>query len=87
MGAAVAARRSSGAASNFAPHEKTFVEVAFEPADDGTLVTRRAPRLERRSATTIPARHGLEGAAFCRMIGLWWGELMTSLREHAAARG
>ena len=31
-----------------------------------------------------PARHGLKGAAFSRMIGLWWGELLTSLREHAA---
>jgi hypothetical protein len=26
-------------------------------------------------------RHGVEGAAFSRMIGLWWGELMTALRE------
>jgi hypothetical protein len=33
-----------------------------------------------------PARHGLEGADFYRMIGLWWGEQMTSLREQALAR-
>jgi hypothetical protein len=34
-------------------------------------------------------RHGLACAAFIRMIGMWWGELMTSLREHiaGAARG
>jgi hypothetical protein len=28
-----------------------------------------------------PARHGLQGAAFSRMIGLWWREQMTALRE------
>jgi hypothetical protein len=27
-----------------------------------------------------PARHGLQGADFSRMIGLWWGEQMSSLR-------
>jgi hypothetical protein len=31
-------------------------------------------------------RHGNLGPAFSRMIGLWWGELMTSLREHLARR-
>ena len=31
--------------------------------------------------------HGLAGAAFSRMIGLWWADLMTALREHTAARG
>jgi hypothetical protein len=33
-----------------------------------------------------PARHGREGAEFYRMIGLWWGEQMSSLREHTLAR-
>jgi hypothetical protein len=28
-----------------------------------------------------PARHGLQGADFSRMIGLWWGEQMSSLRS------
>jgi hypothetical protein len=32
-----------------------------------------------------PARHGLTGAAFARMVGLWWGDLLTALREHAGA--
>jgi hypothetical protein len=31
-----------------------------------------------------PVRHGLEGHAFTRMIGLFWGDLMTALREHVA---
>jgi hypothetical protein len=33
-----------------------------------------------------PARHGLQGADFSRMIGLWWGEQMSSLREVCAAQ-
>jgi hypothetical protein len=33
-----------------------------------------------------PARHGLEGAAMSRMIGLWWGDLLSGLREHVATR-
>ncbi len=69
--------------ANFKPHEKTFVDVSFAPQTNGTLVTVR-----HRGWATLPddhpARHGLSGAAFIRMIGLWWGELMTSLREHAA---
>ena len=31
-----------------------------------------------------PVRHGLVDAAFLRMMGLWWGELLTSMREHVA---
>jgi len=33
-----------------------------------------------------PARHGNVGADFDRMIGQWWGALLTGLREHVAAR-
>jgi hypothetical protein len=33
-----------------------------------------------------PVRHGHEVPAFIRMMGLWWGDLLTSLREHAAER-
>lgn len=67
---------------NFKPHEKTLVEVSFRPSGDGTLV-----RLRHSGWSALPsdhpARHGLEGAAFSRTIGLWWAELMTSLREFA----
>ena len=70
---------------NFAPGEKTFVEVTFTPLGDGTMV-----RVEHRGFSTLPtghpARHGTEGAAFSRMMGMWWGELLTSLREHVVAR-
>jgi uncharacterized protein YndB with AHSA1/START domain len=70
-------------AVNFAPQEKTEVEVSFEPKRTGTLVT-----VTHRGWNGIrgdhPARHGHAVPAFIRMLGLWWGDLMTSLREHAA---
>jgi uncharacterized protein YndB with AHSA1/START domain len=66
---------------NFAPAEKTEVEVRFEPSASGTRVT-----VVHRGWSALrgdhPARHGLQGADFVRMIGLWWGDLMTSLRMH-----
>jgi uncharacterized protein YndB with AHSA1/START domain len=72
-------------AINFKPHEKTLVEVTFTPSGDGTLV-----RVEHHGWSALPddhpARHGLVGAAFARMIGMWWGELLTSLREHVVSR-
>lgn len=68
---------------NFKPHEKTLVEVTFTSAGDGTMV-----RVEHSGWNELPedhpARHGHTGAAFCRMIGMWWGDLLTSLREHVA---
>jgi uncharacterized protein YndB with AHSA1/START domain len=70
---------------NFEPGEVTFVEIEFEPKAHGTMVTVR-----HHGWTALrpdhPARHGNVGAPFDRMLGLWWGELMTSLREHVAAR-
>jgi hypothetical protein len=61
------------------------VEVRFDPVRGGTRVT-----LEHRGWASIrgdhPVRHGEEGAAFIRTIGLWWGELLTSLRERARDR-
>ena len=46
-------------------------------------------RLEPHVAATAlrpdhPARHALERAAFTRMIGLWWGDQMASLREYSS---
>lgn len=58
----------------------TFVETK-----GGTFVT-----VTHRGWNSIrgdrPARHPLEAGAFLRSLGLWWGELMTSLRTHAAAQ-
>lgn len=71
---------------NFAPGEKTEVEVTFEPAASGTLVTVR-----HRGWAAIrpdhPARHRQDPGLFLRGLGMWWGELMSSLREHAARAG
>jgi uncharacterized protein YndB with AHSA1/START domain len=72
-------------AVNFAPAEKTEVEVLFQPSAGGTLVT-----VKHRGWSAIrpdhPARHGLDVAPFLRMMGLWWGDLLTSLREHASTK-
>jgi len=73
-------------AVNFAPTEKTEVEVTFEPSPSGTQVT-----VTHRGWSKIrpdhPVRHGLEVVAFIRMKGLWWSELMSSMREHAVRHG
>jgi len=68
---------------NFAPGEKTFVEVTFRAQGDGTLVTVRHTGFAALR-DDHPVRHGERGAAFSRSLGLWWGELMSSLREYVA---
>ncbi len=70
--------------ANFAPHEKTEVEVRFEAAAEGkkTRVT-----VEHRGWSALPpehpARHGLAVGPFIAMIGMWWGDLLGSLRRQA----
>lgn len=71
--------------STFAAHEHTEVHVEFAPAPAGTLVTVTHGGLSALRADH-PARHGLQGADFSRMIGLWWGEQMSSLRLLVADR-
>jgi len=70
--------------ANFAAHEQTEVDIEFVPATAGTLVT-----VTHRGWSSLPAdhpaRHGLQGGDFARMIGMWWGEQMSSLREVCAA--
>lgn len=72
-------------ASNFAPDERTEVEVRFEPSRSGTTVT-----LEHRGWSAIradhPVRHGQATPAFLRGLGQWWGEQLSTLRELAARR-
>lgn len=68
-------------AVNFAASEKTEVEVLFQPSRSGTLVTVKH-RGWSRIRPDHPVRHGLESPAFIRMMGLWWGDLMTSMREY-----
>lgn len=71
-------------AVNFAPTETTEVEVRFEPRAGGTFLTYRG---WSRIRPDHPARHGLATAAFIRMLGLWWSDLLTALREAAAPIG
>ncbi len=72
--------------ANFAPGEKTEVEVEFEPRGEGTYVT-----VTHRGWSKIrpdhPARHGKDVPAFIRMNGMWWADLLTALREHAGRAG
>ena len=67
----------------FAPGERTEVEVLFSPSPSGTTVT-----VTHRGWASLrpdhPVRHGNDVPAFIRMTGLWWGDLLTSLREHLA---
>lgn len=72
-------------ASNFAPDEKTFVTVRFEPSNGGTRVTVRHSGWSALRADH-PVRHGEASAAFLRTMGLWWGDLLTSLRLHVAKK-
>jgi uncharacterized protein YndB with AHSA1/START domain len=73
--------------NNFEPGLVTEVEVRFEPASGGTRVT-----LEHRGWDRVPvehaSRHGYgTSGAFVSMIGLWWGDLLASLRVHAKGKG
>jgi uncharacterized protein YndB with AHSA1/START domain len=67
--------------ANYAAGEQTDVEVIFAPSASGTLVTVTHRGLADLRADH-PARHGNQGAAFSRMMGLWWGEQMRALRLH-----
>jgi uncharacterized protein YndB with AHSA1/START domain len=70
--------------ATFAPHELTDVEVTFTATGRATLVTVRHRGYEALREDH-PARHGMDDAALQRAIGLWWGRLLSSLREFAAA--
>lgn len=72
-------------AINFTAEEKTEVEVRFEPSPSGTSVTvcHRGFAALRKDH---PVRHGAEVSAFIRAMGMWWADLLSSLREHALAR-
>lgn len=72
-------------AVNFAPGEVTEVEVLFVPtASGGTQVS-----VEHRGWAAVradhPVRHGQAVPAFIRGMGLWWGDLLTSMRLFSAA--
>lgn len=70
--------------ATFAPLETTHVEITFAATGARTLVTVRHRGWEALRADH-PARHGQDDAAMQREVGLWWGELLSSLREFAGA--
>ncbi len=69
-------------AVNFAADEHTEVDVRFAESPSGTQVT-VIHRGWSRIRPDHPARHGKDVGPFLRELGLWWGDLMTSLRLRA----
>jgi hypothetical protein len=71
--------------TNFAPGERTEVEVLFEAKSGGTLVT-----VEHRGWSSLredhPARHGEAAAILVARIGQWWGALLLEMRARAMDR-
>lgn len=69
---------------HFEADQRTEVEVRFEAEGEGTRVS-----VEHRGWDALPAdhraRHGLEGGAFTAMMGLWWGDVLVSLRARAGS--
>lgn len=72
-------------AANFTKDEKTEVEVLFAPTASGTSVT-----VHHRGFASLPkdhpVRHGADAPRFIAAMGMWWADLLSSLREHAALR-
>ncbi|MEM7205777.1 MAG: SRPBCC domain-containing protein [Planctomycetota bacterium] len=71
---------------NFAPGESTEVEVEFAPSGAAATLVTVTHRGWSQVRPDHPARHGLEPAPFLRMLGLWWGDLLTALRQHGAPK-
>jgi len=69
----------------FEPGESTEVEVRFEPASGGTRVTVEHRGWGRLRADH-PVRHGLDGAAFDNLMGVWWGDQLAAAGRHIARR-
>jgi uncharacterized protein YndB with AHSA1/START domain len=70
---------------NFAAHERTEVEVRFEPVPLGAGAGTRVVLVHRGFAALRPdhpVRHGKPPAAFVAGMGMWWSELLGSLRLH-----
>lgn len=70
-------------AVNFAPNERTELEVTFTASSSGTRVSVRHSGFAKLRPDH-PVRHGAPPASFIREMALWWGGLMSALREHAA---
>ncbi|MBX2802502.1 MAG: SRPBCC domain-containing protein [Myxococcales bacterium] len=70
--------------ATFSLDEHTTIHVAFRAVGERTEVTvTHSGWAALRS--DHPARHGQRAEAFVRRLGQWWGDLLTSLREHQAS--
>jgi hypothetical protein len=60
----------------------------FESYGDGQAETLVEVTVEHRGWSALredhPARHGQVGSAFTRTLGMFWGELMSAMREHVS---
>jgi hypothetical protein len=70
---------------NFAPGERTTIDVRFEPRGTGTTVT-----LVHRGFASLrldhPVRHGQPAPAFIRELAMWWSSQFDSLRQRFTRR-
>jgi uncharacterized protein YndB with AHSA1/START domain len=73
-------------AVNFAPGEVTFVDVTFTRTESGATQLVLVHRGFAALGPDHPVRHGEPADVFVGRLGRWWGSLLSSLREHAAAR-
>jgi uncharacterized protein YndB with AHSA1/START domain len=73
-------------AANFRPGDVTYVDITFTRTESG----RTQLVLVHRGFAALPAdhpvRHGQPADKLTRAMGLWWGHLLSSLREHARSR-
>lgn len=73
-------------AVNFAPGEVTFVDVTFTRTDSGATEVVLRHRGFAALRPDHPVRHAEPADIFLGRLGRWWGSLLSSLRERAAAR-
>ena len=73
--------------TNFAPGESTHVEVTFNRTASGATEVALVHTGFAALRPDHPVRHGEPAAIFIGRLGRWWGDLLSSLREHAASRG
>ena len=68
---------------DFKPDELTEVEVLFQTAEGGTRVTVHHTGWDALPPDH-PVRHGHDNQAFTNMMGIWWADLLTSMRTFVA---
>jgi uncharacterized protein YndB with AHSA1/START domain len=73
-------------ATNFVAGESTQVDVTFTPTDSGATRVELVHAGFAALRPDHPVRHGESPPVFVRRLGMWWGDLLSSLREHVATR-